>query len=156
MMASPLVEQPLISLPEDNLTLAPYSETKVATIIVTPDDLVKVEVEEGAFPAMPRAELMRVLESTFRTASLKTLEDSRDFEEDVRWTNVLTPINEGSLYDGILFEVGIYINSYSHVVANPTFGKQCSPQVKLSTSLRRVSDTLLFLAEQAGQQALAA
>lgn len=131
---------------EQNENQEPPVITKLLTIILSGDSELHMNLMSEHFEGSSEDEIKTIVSRILQTASMRTLEESKAFMEDKDWSNFNTPINNGSLYDEIIFESSIYVDANHEIIPNTTFGKQCDPSVPLHESLREVSDGMLYIA----------
>lgn len=148
-------EQPMLPLKEfeemddkenEASNAQPTQITKILTLILDSDQELHINLITEHFENSSEDEIKTIVSRILQNASLKTLDESKAFMEDEEWSNFKTPINNGSLYDEIIFESSIYVDNNHEIVPNTSFGKQCDPSVPLHINLRQVSDALLYVA----------
>lgn len=136
-----MTENPAILTNDDELK-TPIIQKKLLTVILEPNDSVNIDVRANEFEGFPENERSKVISGLLQQASLKTLEESGNFQQD-QWKDVTIPINNGSLYDELFFESAIYVNNHNQLSINTSFGRLYPSETKLGDALRLVSDVLL-------------
>lgn len=126
---------------------APMNLRKVFTVVMGDNSEIRVTVEESEFEDLSEHETQHVVAELMRRASLTLLQESEHFSSGEEWQGVTAPLNPGSLYDDIAFDVAVYISDEG-VVVNSSFGRLMRDDIPLAEAVRAVSDAVLSLANQ--------
>jgi hypothetical protein len=112
---------------------------KFLEISENPDRTVDVTLNKPAVAGYPREKLQSALRGLLLKSSGLLDEASKNLPKD----EVLS-INEGSLYDQLVFSVGLYVGD-SDVRVNYDFGRAVDPGVLLSDGVAHIAEVLTVL-----------
>lgn len=125
-----------------------FREAKVIEVTRRGDQVSVVVVEEE-FSAMSVHQRSEAVVSLIR-ATATHLEQQADLLADREATT--TPVNDGSLYDDVVFSVAMYLNTRDEMNVKAAFGAQADQSVTPAENVRMLSATLMAVADQAEAQ----
>lgn len=132
----------------ENVEEKDYFETKLVTVSLNANGELNAQMNDEFFSNYSEEEVQDQLENILLTVSSSIREQAEEISKDEENKDAPVVINGGSLYDDLIFEIGIYLTSDGELLINPSFGKQCNYEASAVDNLSMVSDALKFIAEQ--------
>lgn len=107
--------------------------TKIFTIMMDAGENTHVNFNDEAFAESDAVEVKKVLDELCRVGLIILNEDIKNIKE--KDPDVLVPLNPGSYYDDVMYEVAFYVNSRMQVRNNVSFGLAYDSSKKLTVAL---------------------
>lgn len=107
--------------------------TKIFTIMMDAGENIHVNFNDDAFAESDSEEVKTVLDELCRVGIVILEEDIKNISE--KDPDVLVPLNPGSYYDDVIYEVAFYVNSNMQVRNNVSFGLAYDSSKKLTVAL---------------------
>lgn len=117
------------------------SEAKLLTVVLRPGEQVHVEVRGEHFSHLNEEEKGQQLHTLILQAAGHARDEASSFQEG-EWGNFIAPINNGSLYDDVVFDTAIYLESEDRLRIVTSFGKPMGHATALGKALLLVGDVL--------------